>query len=376
MTRWLSLSLVVSLCLAGQAWGFSYRGQDNGENTGPTDSGEAIVWYQHQVVMGLNFGDKWNDQARLALQQWNEAGANFQFHDSSVSATTCVNDGINSTGWSDTNCGADWGNIIASTRVNMTKIGGTWYITDTDVTFNSKLKFDTYAGPLRQDTDGKHVYDFIRVALHEFGHAAGLLHPNESGQSVAAIMNTGSSSLVLDHLQDDDIAGIRHLYAGDQNSTDDIIIEGYQSYSIANDHINLVLNAINSFRNSTSKPLTLEVRANASTENAHYYLLGSIPINPLGANERRGLGDLNTDYTPPPAGLHSVSLALLEEGNATPLYTRAIGYMEVSSDSQHTGTDRATDTVNSSSGGGGTIGLLGMLGLAALMWRQRYRADT
>ena len=56
------------------------------------------------------------------------------------------------------------------------------------------------------------------VLLHELGHVLGLGHPNEVGQTVTAIMNTGggvpvSSNFYLHpQLQPDDIAGVQALY--------------------------------------------------------------------------------------------------------------------------------------------------------------------
>ena len=60
---------------------------------------------------------------------------------------------------------------------------------------------------------GGTLFDFYRLALHEFGHAAGLDHPNlDGGQSVVAVMNSGNQAVggpqsAVDHLQADDIAG-------------------------------------------------------------------------------------------------------------------------------------------------------------------------
>ena len=54
------------------------------------------------------------------------------------------------------------------------------------------------------------VWDIRRVALHEFGHALGLDHPDEHGQSVDALMNSILGN--LDSLTADDIAGAQSMY--------------------------------------------------------------------------------------------------------------------------------------------------------------------
>lgn len=373
----LLLALLTCVCLTSQTWAYSYRGQQEGESTGPTDTGEAIAWHQRQVVMGLNFGLEWNDSARLALQQWNEAGADFEWHAANYNTKPCLNDGINSTGWSDVTCGSEWGSIVATTRVSMSKIGGKWYINDTDVIFNSELQFDSYPGPMRNDEQGKPMYDFIRVALHEFGHAAGLLHPNESGQNVDSILNTGNKSLALDHLQDDDIQGIRQLYSDGQSSSLDIILDGFSSYEIDDKQISIAIDSLRSYRSSDSGELTLEIRASSSLDSASYYVVGQIGLGTLDQTEQRQIGLLTTDYTSPPTGLHSISLALLEQKKPEPLYSQAIGYLEVRSDTVRTDT-LATETSSSanSDGGGGSSGSIFLLGLALqLLWKY-FGADS
>lgn len=77
-------------------------------------------------------------------------------------------------------------------------------VIESDIVFNDTKDWQDYRGPLR-DTD-----DIRRVALHELGHLLGLLHPDEAGQSVEALMNRFVSD--LDDLTADDIAGVQSMY--------------------------------------------------------------------------------------------------------------------------------------------------------------------
>ena len=49
--------------------------------------------------------------------------------------------------------------------------------------------WNSYRGNLRT-SGATSVHDFMRVALHEFGHVLGLDHPDENGQRVTALMNS------------------------------------------------------------------------------------------------------------------------------------------------------------------------------------------
>jgi len=86
-------------------------------------------------------------------------------------------------------------------------LGGTQRV-EADVVFNTAFQWDSYRGNVRSNN----TWDIRRVALHEFGHALGLDHPDDHGQNVSAIMNSILGN--LDNLTADDIAGAQSLYGG------------------------------------------------------------------------------------------------------------------------------------------------------------------
>jgi len=84
-------------------------------------------------------------------------------------------------------------------------------LADADVLLDVGRSWSTYSGPLRRDGTGRvAVYDFHRVAMHEFGHVLGLDHPDQNGQVVIALMNSRVSD--IDDVQADDIAGVNAIY--------------------------------------------------------------------------------------------------------------------------------------------------------------------
>lgn len=80
---------------------------------------------------------------------------------------------------------------------------------EADIVFNNRFQWSSYRGNVRT-ANGRDVWDITRVAMHELGHALGLDHPDERGQSVHALMNSILGN--LDSLTFDDIAGARSLY--------------------------------------------------------------------------------------------------------------------------------------------------------------------
>ncbi len=174
---------------------------------------DGVIWTRNRtVVMHLSLGGQmflsdgfrsFNESAADALNAWNAHLVHMKFSpfvDSSLPPSD--SDADNSAFFSSTIYGETFGSqtiavTLTSTR-NSTRL-------ETDVVFNSNRSWDSYRGASRHPD-----LDFHRVALHEFGHVLGLDHPDDAGQSVAALMNSQVSS--LDALQADDIAGAHSLY--------------------------------------------------------------------------------------------------------------------------------------------------------------------
>ena len=155
----------------------------------------------------------WDNSAADALATWNKYLQIVSY--AWVSGSTVPpqpKDGNNSVFFGSTVFGDAWGSGVLAVTV-LWKNGATGLEAESDTIFNSALQWNSYRGPLQGDPrTGTRVYDFHRVALHEFGHTMGLGHPDEAGQVVSALMNSTISD--LDHLTDDDIAGVRAVYGG------------------------------------------------------------------------------------------------------------------------------------------------------------------
>ncbi|PYI74842.1 MAG: hypothetical protein DMF04_11820 [Verrucomicrobia bacterium] len=148
-----------------------------------------------------------NASAADALNLWNQQMQLAKFAWTTSSVGGIQGDRQNTAVFSATVYGQTYGSALAVTIYFFE--GST--MKEVDNVFNSALFWDSYRGPLQYNSRKKqYTYDFHRVALHEFGHTLGLAHPDEYGQPVSAIMNSHISD--LDHLADDDIAGIRWLY--------------------------------------------------------------------------------------------------------------------------------------------------------------------
>jgi hypothetical protein len=149
-----------------------------------------------------------NASAADALALWNQQIDVAKFSWTTSSFGGSKGDRQNTAFFSSTVYGQTYGSAIAVTVYYYSAS----IMEEADNLFNSALLWDSYRGPLQYNfKKGKYVYDFHRVAIHEFGHTLGLAHPDDAGQTVTAIMNRYISG--LDHLAPDDISGSRALYA-------------------------------------------------------------------------------------------------------------------------------------------------------------------
>ncbi len=130
------------------------------------------------------------------------------------SAAISSGDEVNSVAFSSTVFGDAFGSGVLAVTTYWTQSGGV--LTEADVLFNTAQSFNSYRGNLQFDSQGRAIADLRRVFLHELGHALGLDHPDEAGQSVDAVMNSVVSDTAL--LTPDDIAGIRSLYGAPASS--------------------------------------------------------------------------------------------------------------------------------------------------------------
>lgn len=219
------------LGIPGTALAFAFVGQpDNppGELPLPAQgpgSTLPVVWPDSRVTVAftLNLDSEYTAAALDAMQaSWNAVGTRFQFQQGFISSQACGNNGVNVAAFRQFMCdGSDFGQILAVTVSYYTYNSATrrWEIADTDIIADQNRNWvPRRDGPL---TAG--VTDFHRIMIHELGHAAGLDHPDDAGQSVTAIMNSAAGA--IDTLQSDDIQGLTYLYGG-ASSTGPSVVSG------------------------------------------------------------------------------------------------------------------------------------------------------
>jgi hypothetical protein len=186
-------------------------------------TGSPVVWDAPRVTMSLNLGSlppgavltngttSWDTNVADALALWNTGVPNFFTFDITAHNPCDAGDAFNTVGFAPDHCGEGFGDVIAFTRKTYAQRAERFVMTHADVVLNAQLCWDAYAGPLQlcRGTLG-YAIDLHRVVLHELGHVLGLEHPDEAGQSVAALMNRYLSD--LDTLTPDDRTGAAFLY--------------------------------------------------------------------------------------------------------------------------------------------------------------------
>ncbi len=180
-------------------------------------------WRTSPVTMHLQLGPSpgtlidgsttWGAVAEDALATWNTNLTNFRFtvvRDSTVAQVR--SNRLNNVFFSATIYGAAFDSrTLAVTLLSTSSTNGVSNgYSEADVLFSTAQSWNSYRGNIRNASGGGNLQDFRRVAMHEFGHALGLNHPDDIGQSVAAIMNSTIGN--TDTLTADDIAGARAIY--------------------------------------------------------------------------------------------------------------------------------------------------------------------
>lgn len=156
----------------------------------------------------LDGNTSWNTAASPALDMWDQNIQKAQLVAvSNSNPPVSSGDGVNSIVFSSTIFGQSFGS--GTLAVTYYRYSGS-KMSEADILMNSNQNWDSYRGSVRFGSNGYAIGEVRRVLLHELGHALGLGHPDSSGQSVDAVMNSMMGS--RETLSADDIAGGQSLY--------------------------------------------------------------------------------------------------------------------------------------------------------------------
>ncbi|MBI2813116.1 MAG: matrixin family metalloprotease [Opitutae bacterium] len=197
------VALLAGLLAAATAWGFAYVTNSS--------TGLPVKWpspaYPLRIMLGTNPGGTidYAAAAQAAAQDWNAIIGAIQFQGTVATGTATDRNRVNELVFA--------ANIFGEAfDTNTLAVTTTWRLgndrTEGDIIFNSARNWGAYNGPTQSG-----LVDLKRVALHELGHALGLDHPDEAGQTFSPplpIMNSRITS--NDTLTPDDVTAAQNLY--------------------------------------------------------------------------------------------------------------------------------------------------------------------
>ena len=261
----------------------------------------------------------WNAVVEDAMGIWN-ANVSVVRLAATRDSTAAVGEGngINNVILSPTVYGAAWGNRILGITLQRYDTRSSRY-TEADVLFNSGVRWDSYRGALRAQ-GGENVNDFRRVALHELGHALGLNHPDDAGQTVTAVMNARSSD--LDTLAADDISGAKSIYENPAAVSSILSFSGSSSYSSLGNDLTLIIGGLRNQGDAASGTVRIDLWASTepftNSVPAGAILMGRHTLaSPIAANSSVAAFNASTTFTLPPDGSYNSYLTLSESAGGT-----------------------------------------------------------
>lgn len=204
-----SLTLAAFGLLSVSAAGFNTQGVN--ADTGVWPNGTI----NYQIRLGgtasgalIDGSSSWTTVVQSAFDEWNQHIANVQFTgvEAAVGGQN-EDDNINDLFFSDTVYGESFGGSTLAVTLNRFQgFDRPLPRVEADIVFNTNDKnWNSYRGNWRFDPE-----DLRRVLIHELGHALGLDHPDDIGQSVSAVMNAVAGD--IDTAVTDDIQGAQSLY--------------------------------------------------------------------------------------------------------------------------------------------------------------------
>ncbi len=148
----------------------------------------------------------WNTAFEAAMARWNDAAIfDFRIRRDTYEDPCNTGDSENGVGFADDVCGEAFGENTLAVEQSWVRGNRT---TQSNIHFNNAYSWNVYDGPYKTGGwDG--IEDFRRVAVHELGHALGLLHEESTRSIMSAELRWGSTIVAP---QADDIAGVAALY--------------------------------------------------------------------------------------------------------------------------------------------------------------------